>query len=122
MNKYLKWSLILAAVYAVLAVATGFLVGIEGTLSEFVVNNVGSCFSSGEISSLCYFAVYSGGGAIWKIAFYGMILAALASAITGLIAVYQSLISYARWWHVITVYGALNALLVFGTAFASLTA
>lgn len=120
MNKYLKTSLILTAVYVALAAILPLFDNAEGSISNFFVNNVGSCWSSGEMSSSCSLAIKFGGG-LWQIPYYGMILAALASAITGLIAVYQAIKSHASWWHVITIYGALNALLVFGTAFAMLT-
>ena len=52
---------------------------------------------------------------------YGMILAALASAITGLIAAYLSLKAGERWRHSITTYAVLNALIVFWFAFVFFT-
>src|SRR3989338_7054988 len=105
MNKYLMWSLILAFVYVALAVATYLFTDIEGFIADYIIRYGGACYSSGELAPLCYFIIYDFGGAIWYVMFYGMFVVALASAITGLIAVYQALKSHAKWWHVITIYG-----------------
>ncbi len=50
------------------------------------------------------------------ISYYAMILTALVSAITGIIASYQSLKSGDNWWHVITIYAVANILIVLGSA------
>ena len=58
---------------------------------------------------------------VFYIAYYGMILAAFGSTITGLIAAYLAIRTHDNWWHVITIYAAANALVVFGSAFVFFT-
>ena len=59
--------------------------------------------------------------AVSDISYYGMILTALVSAITGLVAAYHALKSGDNWWHVITIYAAANILIVLGSIFVFFT-
>ncbi|MFA6585527.1 MAG: hypothetical protein WCS97_03765 [Candidatus Paceibacterota bacterium] len=73
-----------------------------------------SCWSTGELVPSCYSGMMAIDNAAVSIPFYGMIIAALISAITGLIATSQVLKTHDKWWHVVTIYGVINAMLVFG--------
>ncbi|OGY34227.1 MAG: hypothetical protein A3D99_04210 [Candidatus Andersenbacteria bacterium RIFCSPHIGHO2_12_FULL_45_11] len=113
--------MILAVVSIALSIATYLFTDIEGFIADYIIRYGGACYSSPDgLAPLCYFAIYYFGGAIWYGMYYGMILAALVSAITGLVATYQAIKSNAKWWHVITVYGVLNAILIFSVAFITL--
>jgi|SRR3989344_727979 len=58
---------------------------------------------------------------IFNISYYGMILSALVSVITGLTAAYLALRTRGKWWHVITIYAAASTLIVSGSAFVFFT-
>lgn len=119
MNKYLKISLILTALH----IGFGLILYV---LREFYNSGIGlgqsvfeklptaSCWSTGELLPLCYSGMEAIDHAVFFIPLWGMIIAALISAITGLIATFQVLKTHDKWWHVVTIYGLINALLVFG--------
>ncbi len=105
MNKYLRISLITTAIYIGLAFALY-------VLSDFFGFAIGR-FGVGKVGRAAEEAVF------W-IPYLGMILTALTSAVTGLIAAYEALKTHVKWWHAITIYAAINALLVFGMGFSIL--
>jgi len=126
MNKYFKISLVSAALY----IGFGLLSYILG---EYYDSGIGlgqnifeklpsaSCWSTGELLPSCYSGMLAIDNATFFIPYYGMIIAALISAVTGLVATYQALKSHAKWWHLIMIYGVLNALVVFSVAFGIFT-
>lgn len=126
MSKYLKISLVSTALY----IGLGLVLYILG---EFYHSGIGlgqrvfeklptaSCWSTGELLPSCYSGMMAIDNAAFLIPYYGMILAALTSAITGLVATYQAIKSHHKWWHAITIYGVVNALLVFSVAFGIFT-
>ena len=119
MNKYLKTSLISTGLYItllalILLLNARFNSGVG--LGASIIKTIPECFLSSDpwISPVCFQGMKAADAAIFAIPYYGMILAALIAAITGLIAVYYAVSTRTKWWHAITVYGAVNALLVFG--------
>src|SRR3989344_388928 len=117
MNKYFKISLVSAALYVVFGVLLSLYDLGGGRFGLSIFGKISSCWSSGEIISTCFYGIKALDNAAFGIPYYGMILAAFISAITGLIAAYHALKTHERWWHVITIYTAANILIVFGSAF-----
>jgi len=118
MNKYLKISLVSAALSialgSILYIVTEFFdYGIGFGQRLFEMLPTGFCWSTGELLLSCYSSMMAVDNAAFFIPYYGMILTALVSAVTGLIAACQVLKAHDKWWHLITIYAAINALLVF---------
>ncbi len=105
MSKYLKISVVFTALYIVLAI-------LLSALDSYLNYGIG-LFGVG-------FWATAAENAVFLIPYWGMILAALISAITGLVAAYKVIRTKEKWWYVITIFGTVNAVLVFGMAFSML--
>ncbi len=107
MNKYLKISLISVAVYIVTSILLAFF--IPGFLAVFE----GWDWCGGmESVSTCLQDVHVNMEVPFLIMWYVLLASLIVSAVAGLTAAYHAIKNESKWWHVITIFGSLNAVIV----------
>ncbi|HCJ52151.1 MAG TPA: hypothetical protein DHV25_00315 [Candidatus Kerfeldbacteria bacterium] len=99
MNKYLKISLVSAALSialgSILYIVTEFFdYGIGFGQRLFEMLPTGFCWSTGELLLSCYYGMMAVDNTAFFIPYYGMILAAIVAVVAGLMAGLQALKSH----------------------------